>query len=400
MTLLGTRRVEARRTRRMTPALLALLALGPGLTSAPPPTSAEQRKAERHAADIQGDIEAGAKYSVEVEKELKLSTDASMQARVDRVGKELAAIANSTPVAVSWGDSRLNAFPYKFKVVQGKDVNAFSIPGGFVYVYEGLVKYVETDDELAGVLAHEVSHASFRHLATLRKEQSRLDAITIPLILVSILAGGQNGVNVAAAGSYLNQAIGSGWSVKAETAADWGGLQYLAKSRYNPVGALTFMERLGFDEKHQPQYDLGIFRTHPPSRERAQSIIRHLNEMKVPIARSVVTRSLRAEVKPSDAGVEIRFNGQSLATFGGTRALSRADEAAVALNSFFDSVPKLYDAQAGVEGAVLGRGQTLFVFTGDDVAATGKPIAELQSAAVAAIKRASFDLAYRVWNGY
>ena len=70
-------------------------------------------------------------------------------------------------------------------------MNAFSLPGGYVFVFDGLVKYSESDDELAGVLAHEICHAKFRHVATLDKEASKLQAISLPAILIAIFSGGR-----------------------------------------------------------------------------------------------------------------------------------------------------------------------------------------------------------------
>ncbi len=108
------------------------------------------------------------------------------------IGGELAAIANASKVRTTWGDKRLNPFEYTFKVVE-EDVNAFSLPGGYIYIYEGLVKYAESDDELAGVLAHEIAHASMRHVATMQREAGKLSAMQNPLILAAILIGGAKG---------------------------------------------------------------------------------------------------------------------------------------------------------------------------------------------------------------
>lgn len=368
---------------------------------ATPPAEAPPAADPRHTAEIEADIALGRDYAAQVEKELKLSANAEYQARVQRIGEELALVANAHAVTVTWGDPRLSRFPYQFRVVEGKDVNAFSLPGGFIYIYEGLVEYAESDDELAGVVAHEIAHASFRHIATLRREQSRLEAITLPLILISIFAGGQGGANLAQGGLLVNQAMGSGWSVRAEEAADTGGLQYLQLSGYDPVGMLTFMERLAYDDRKRANVDWGIYRTHPPSRERAENLRRGLRDAGVPIARSRVSTTLRTrfDADPASGGVALTFAGTRLATFAGPDAADRARAAAPLLDAFMDGVPKIHEIRS--EGAaVWGRGRPLFALTEADAAARGRPLATAVREATQAVKAAAYELNYRVWDAF
>jgi Zn-dependent protease with chaperone function len=348
---------------------------------------------DRHRRDLESDVKAGRAYSEEVRKELKLSSNIVFIDRVQRIGRMVAGIANARQVQVSWGDARLNPFEYEFTVVEGKDVNAFSLPGGFIYVYEGLVEFCESDDELAGVLAHEVSHASFRHVAVLRREQSRFDIVTIPLILAAIISGSEEAAGAAQGVGLLSQAVTSGWSVKAEESADYGAIQYLQGSPFNPVGILTFMERLALRDRAMPEIDWGIYRTHPPSQDRAKSLAKRLADAGIPIRRSAVTTSLRADVAPNDDGrVDLLFGKARLFAFGGSDALVRADRAAVRLNEFFDSVPALFELQL-VGGRLEGAGQVLFEATSDD----GEDADELARGAFATLKKVLFDLNYRLW---
>ncbi len=355
---------------------------------------------QKHQQDIQNDIADGKKFAADADKDYKPTKNAEYQARVDRIGQELATIARANQVNVSWGDPRLNPFPYTFKVIEGEDVNAFSLPGGYIYVFEGLVKYVESDDELAGVLAHEISHAAFRHLATLRREQGKLEAITLPLILLSLLTGGASAGPLVYGGVLTGQAIGSGWSVKAEQAADYGGFQFMLKSRFNPVGMLTFMERLAFDERTKPHVDYGIFRTHPPGRERANVLLERLNQEGIPVRRSLVSTSLRCEVKPGDNGVEVWFDGIKIHCFAGSDALDRADHAAEKLNTYFDQVPKLFESSKQGDGLLIGKGVELFSVDDDDATAAKSTVIQLGDDALKALKRATFELSYRVWDAY
>lgn len=372
----------------------------PGEKQEPAVSSIEVRdQEEKHRKDIEADIRLGREYSVEIDKELKPSDDQVAIERVRKIGNELAAIAIKDQVNVSWGDPRLNPFPYEFRVVQGKDVNAFSLPGGIIYVYEGLLKYVESDDELAGVLAHEISHAAFRHIATLRREQSKLDIFTIPLILLGLFKGGDTGTGALMAGTLLNQAMGSGWSVRAERAADYGGLQYMLKSRYNPVGSLTFMERLAYDDRKGPQYEMGIYRTHPPSRERAETLIDELKSAGIPIQRSKVTTSFKSTVKPGDNGtVQLWFGQILIHEFGGSDALTRADGAVGRLDALMDEVPKLFEVELRSGNRIIGKNQELFVVVQEDADAQKGTLRSAEQRALEGIKRAIYDLSYRIWD--
>ncbi|MBS1706652.1 MAG: M48 family metalloprotease [Armatimonadetes bacterium] len=350
----------------------------------------------KHQKDIESDEEMGKKYAVEVEKEYKASINAEYQARVEAIAKPLAEIANSTLVDVSWGDKRLNRFQYHFKVLEGKDVNAFSLPGGYIYVHEGLIQYAESNDELAGVLAHEISHAAFRHVATLQREQSKLEAVTLPLILVGILTGG---AGLATAGSLFNQAMGSGWSVKAEKSADFGAFQYMVQSNYNPVGLLTFMERLAYDENNRPKIDWGIYQTHPPSLERARAVRDLLVSKHIPILRSKVTTSMRAIPKVlEDKSVELHYLGISVFHFYGPSAEERASVTAAQLNAFLDQTPRLWEVRGYGSDAIEGRGETLLQITDDDVEGSGTSMKILRDKALAAIKQATYELTFRVWD--
>ncbi len=397
-------------------ALLALLTLQPtgeiargyqdvvpaaqsGGATAPPTPAQAAKQAEdeaRHKRDVENDIKIGKEYSADVDKETKPSEDKANIERVQRIGGELAKIANATPIQALWGDKRMSRFEYNFKVIQGKDVNAFSLPGGTIYVYDGLVKYVESDDELAGVLAHEISHASLRHVATLQREQSKLNIIQLPLLLLTLLSGRPEALMT---GSLLSNAIGSGWSVKAEQAADFGGFQYMVQSKYNPTGLLTFMERLARDERMEPSIDWGIYRTHPPGRERAESLESFMKTYNIPIRRSMVTSTFKTTVQPGEkASLDILFGKRKLFTLGGSTAIARSDNAVQNLNAFFDSQPQMFEMTVTDDGWVMGRRQGLLKLEPEDAAAADIGFDAYRADALKQMRAAIFTLSYRIWN--
>lgn len=366
---------------------------------APPaqaPAPAGKVEDPKHQKDIDDDIALGKEVAKEVDKQLKVSKSKAMIDRVERIGRELAAIANQTQVDTPWGDKRLSPFEYKFTVVEGDDVNAFSIPGGFIYIYEGLIKFSETDHELAGVIAHEISHAASRHVAVLRKEQSKVEAITIPAILIAILAGGETGQGAAMATQLVGQAIGSGWSVKAEKAADYGGVEYMARSGYNATGILTFMERLAFEDTNA-DIDWGIYRTHPPTKERVLAIRRLLEQRQIDVRRSETSTTFRAiPIEEVDGSHSIKLAGQILYTFRGEDAAERAESAAVKLSAFADSLPSLFEIESTLDGEVVGKGETLFKTASVDDLQGAKTPRQLADNALQKIKAAIYTLSFRV----
>ena len=376
-------------------ALLLTLSVGAVQNPAPPQSKAEIQ----HQKDLQNDIEAGKKFSVEVEKELKLSKNQEMADRINRIASGLAEIARVTPVKVTWGDKRLNPFPYTFKLLEDTDVNAFSLPGGSIYINEGLLKFIESDDELAGVIAHEIAHASLRHLATLQKEAAKLSSWTLPAILVAIFAGGRAAPDAIFATRLFEQSQSSGWSQKAESAADYAGLQYLLQSKYNPTGILTFMERLarGRDVGLENGVDQGIFRTHPPSKERATELVKQMAAAKVPVQRSAVTTSFSMAVKKvADDKFEAWFGPRRIYTFVGDKAQIRAEAAAARVNQFFDQTPEMFEIVIRKDGAVVGRNRVLFRIEPGDASELKVQMSQLEADTVQALRRTASYLSL-VW---
>lgn len=371
--------------------------------AAPPQTApaAKPDKDElRHQQDIKGDQELGKKIAVDADKEYKPSKDVEATARVQRIGAEMAQLANQYQTVASWGDKRMNRFDYTFKLVQGDDINAFSLPGGYIYVFDGLVKFVESDDELAGVLAHEISHAKFRHVAELQRRASQISTVQLPMILIAIMTGHTEAAGgLMTVGSLVSQAKGSGWSVEAEEAADYGGFQLMTKSKYDPTGMLSMMERLALQERNGAQIEMGIYRSHPPSRERAESLVKEMGQANLPIRRSKVCTSFRATVRPGEKGmIDLLFGKRRLTSFAGSDALTRADAAVDELNRFYDSTPELFEMRVADDGKVMGREELLFQLKNEDAVAAGTTVDKATADALKNMKLCLSSLGFRVWD--
>ncbi|MBS1721003.1 MAG: M48 family metalloprotease [Armatimonadetes bacterium] len=344
--------------------------------------------------EVDKDIELGKQYAAEVLKEEKPTSKPEYQARADRIGSEFADIANRTHAKVTWGDRRFAIFPYKFTVIQGKDINAFSLPGGQIFIYEGLMDYVESDDELAGVVSHEVAHAAFRHVATLRKQQDKVSLMQIPFILAALFSRGQGGLEGLIGVQMLGQALTSGWSVAAEESADYGGFQYMVQSSYNPTGILTFMERLARDERTFLGINLGIYRTHPPSRERAASLTNYMSKAGVPLRRSLVTTSFRVVATEDKGAYRLKFGKTNLFALSG-KDPARVQEAVSRLNMMFDSTPAMFEVKASEDGSLMYHGRPVWTFTASDLDQNQTLKAKAQDA-LKSVKECLYILSFQI----
>jgi predicted Zn-dependent protease len=202
---------------------------------------------------LEREIALGKGLAQEVERSSKLIDDPVVVEYVNRVGQNL--VRNS--------DARV---PFTIKVIDSDVVNAIALPGGFFYVNSGLILRAQEESELAGVMAHEISHVTARHGTKQATKGELMQLATIPLILLG--PGGWAGYGIYEATqlaipfSYLK------FSRDAEREADFLGLQYMYKAGYDPNAYVTFFERIQADEKRQPGTIPKIFSTHPPTPER------------------------------------------------------------------------------------------------------------------------------------
>ncbi len=344
------------------------------------------------------EVKMGREAAREVEKEHKLVTDPQIVDRVNSIGNEIAKIANSIRVEASYGNPEICQFDYKFKVIEDDDINAFSLPGGFVYVNSGLLNYVQSDHELAAVLAHEIAHSSHHHMTYLLKEQSRLDG-RIALVLLAGMLTKMNATdlgNVLIGAQLVKIARVSGYGQKAEFDADRTAVDYLAKSKYNPVGMVTFLERLSRDYATIPQSDLGILQTHPPSRQRVKNAIARIEELGLPINRRSVVKAVKAETEVASVNgqqiTRIKLGDQILfepAPMGDTLSSEeRAKTIAEKVNQLLDSEPQVREVKVGSDHkTVLARGCPIIEVTDEDVAFQKKPAEEIAKQAADAIRK-------------
>jgi Zn-dependent protease with chaperone function len=179
----------------------------------------------------QQDIEIGQQNAAEAEKQLPMLRDAEVDRYVDSLGKQLAARAPG------------EKYPYQFKTINDKSINAFALPGGFIYINRGVIEAADNEAQLAGVIAHEISHVALRHGTN---QASKAAAAQAPLAILGGLLGSNSAGAVLAqlgAGFALNSILLK-YSRDAETQADVMGTQILYDSGYQPAAMGIFFQKL------------------------------------------------------------------------------------------------------------------------------------------------------------
>lgn len=200
---------------------------------------------------IEKEIAMGKQFSMQIERGVKLVNDPIINEYVNRVGQNL--VRNS--------DAKV---PFTIKIIDSEEVNAMALPGGFFYVNTGLITSADSESELAAVMAHEIAHVTARH----GTEQATKGQIANYAMLPLIFLGGGLGYGIYQAAGVLIPLKFLHFSRKAETEADFLGMQYLYKTGYDPSAAISFFEKIKAQEKKKPGKLAKAFRTHPLTGDR------------------------------------------------------------------------------------------------------------------------------------
>jgi len=179
------------------------------------------------------DVQIGQQSAAEAEQQLPILHDSEVQAYVTRIGQKLAANAGGPQ------------FPYSFKVVNSSDINAFALPGGPIYINRGVLEQSRNEGEVAGVIAHEISHVALRHGT---HQASKAYAAQAGISILGGLLGGKIGSGAAgiinAVGGLGLNALFLKYSRDLESQADVRGSQILAASGYSPQDMINFFQTL------------------------------------------------------------------------------------------------------------------------------------------------------------
>ena len=200
------------------------------------------------------EVELGRQASREVERSLRMYRDPLVRAYIDSLGQALVRA------------SARSQFRYYFKVVDAPEVNAFALPGGFVYVNIGLIRAAETESELAGVIGHEIGHVEEHHGAKKISQQYGV------AVVVDVIAGGGD---PSLKRKIIAQLVGFGGGLGvlkygrfAEKEADEFAVHCMVKAGVDPEGIARFFETLLKLHKSEPTGVKVLFATHPPTQSR------------------------------------------------------------------------------------------------------------------------------------
>jgi predicted Zn-dependent protease len=258
------RRLSSIRQRAKNIALLTLLA-GAGCSINP-----VSNMPEVTLMTVEQEKKLGEEEAKKVEQQMGLLGDDALTGYVDAVGQRLAK------------ESPRQDVPYQFHVVDMIEPNAFALPGGYVYVTRGLMALVNTEDELAGVVGHEIGHVAARHTVQRVSRQG-------PFALITNLVSGVTGFFVpivgdivGGVGNLAQSLVFSPYSRSQESQADEVGQEMAAKAGWDPAGLSTFLNTLGREEAllsdgpRKPSF----FDSHPATPDRVKNTTKHAKNLK------------------------------------------------------------------------------------------------------------------------
>ncbi|MGD0467640.1 MAG: M48 family metalloprotease [Terriglobales bacterium] len=238
---------------------------------------------------LETEIRMGKQYAMMVENSVKLVQDPVVTEYVNRIGQNL--VRNS--------DAQV---PFTIKVIDSDEVNAFALPGGFFYVNSGLILAADEEAELAGVMAHEISHVAARHGMRQMTRANIAQIATIPLIFV----GGGIGYGIYEAAGLGLPLTFMKFQRNFEAEADYLGLQYMYKTGYDPQAFISFFEKIQAKEKKKPGTIAKAFASHPQTPDRIAASQKEIATILPARPQYIVTTSEFDDVKSRLATIENR----------------------------------------------------------------------------------------------
>ncbi len=204
--------------------------------------------------DTDKEVSLGESISRQLEKDAKMITDVDVNERVSAILRKIVEVCDRKDVV------------YSIKVIDEDKVNAVSLPGGYVYVYKGLIDNVKNDDELACVIAHEVAHITARH--SIKKMQSLYGYTFLKLLAVQTTRSADvaQGMDLAFASIFTE------YSREDELQADRLGVKYAKKAGYNPAAMADFLKKLSEIQAKEPSRQFSYWRTHPHIPQRIAAV--------------------------------------------------------------------------------------------------------------------------------
>jgi predicted Zn-dependent protease len=213
----------------------------------------------------QQEVQMGAQEAQQVNAQLPILSDPTVNAYVNSLGRAIA--SHTSRADLSW----------QFAVVNTDVINAFALPGGYIYVNRGVLSRASNESELAGVLGHEIEHVVERHsVKQMEQSQGANIGVALACTLTNVCASQAAQAAIQVGGT----AVFAKFSRKDEVQADEGGFENLVRTGINPRGMLTFFEKLLAEEQQSGGNSAASswFADHPGTQDRIADIQRMLNE--------------------------------------------------------------------------------------------------------------------------
>jgi len=215
---------------------------------------------EKYYYTTDREVQLGRSIARSVEEKYKLVSDPLISHRVEEIGKRIVSVCDRKEI------------DYTFKVIDDEEINAVSLPGGYVYVFKGLIDKVSNDDELAAVLAHEVGHIVARH--SIKKLQAMMGYSIFRILTAQI----PNSTDIGATVDIAFTELMLGYSREDELLADELGARYTKAAGYNPRAMISFLEKLQEINRRKPLQERSYFKTHPYVPDRIRVVKQELGE--------------------------------------------------------------------------------------------------------------------------
>jgi predicted Zn-dependent protease len=247
---------------------------------------------------LEQEIALGRQMAGEVELNARLLDDQMVGEYVNRVGQNLA--RNSAAKV-----------PFTIKVIDSEEVNAFALPGGFMFVNAGVILEASREAELAGVLAHEIAHVAARHASKQATRGEIASYASIPLIFLGGWAGFaiREAAGLAVPMSFLQFSRGM------EAQADRLGTEYMYKAGYDPAALVDFFEKIETLERRKPSAIARMFSTHPMTKDRIRNVQKEIQDGLQPRPQYVLDTSEFHDVQSRLEALEKRRKGAHPADF-------------------------------------------------------------------------------------
>lgn len=238
----------------------------------------------------------GKQVSEAIEKQFPRVHDPAQEARLNMIVKSL------TPYLE-------RDLKYNLRIIELDDPNAFSLPGGQMYITTGMLSFLQSEAETAAVIAHELIHADRAHGLVQSQRNNKLSLLTMAGMIAAAAAGSPAAAVVA---SSIQTAAINAYSIDLEKEADAKGISVLHKAGYNTSAMLTMMERLNLERLRHPRYEMGIYQTHPDDEERIEAAQKFMKEMGVEVQRKDAVGVLKVDVAPFEGQLRLTVDGVEL----------------------------------------------------------------------------------------